>query len=163
MTDGLPAVALGVDAADHSVMRRPPRPLGAQLLSWGRIRRLAGRAALIAGSVLAALAVARIVLGQPWDQARTLMFCTLVVAHLGYAYVVRRGSGGLTSNPWLLVATLGGIVLQVLLVLVPATRTLFDVTSLSATGWVTVAVAGVLPNVVLWWAGTTDTHVSQPG
>ncbi|HEX6256979.1 MAG TPA: cation-transporting P-type ATPase [Euzebyales bacterium] len=150
VTDGLPAVALGVDAADRTVMQRPPRAPGTRLLSWARVRRLALRALVIAASVLAALAVARLALDLSWDQARTVMFGALVFAHLGYAYVVRRGSGGPGGNPWLLIATAGGIALQVLLVLLPATRALFDVTALTAAGWFTVLVAGVVPNVVLW-------------
>jgi magnesium-transporting ATPase (P-type) len=88
-----------------------------------------------------------------WPQARTVMFCTLGVAHLGYAFVVRRGSGGPGSNRLLLLATLGGGLVQVLLVVVPPARAMFDVVPLPPSGWVIVAVAGILPNIVLW-AGT---------
>ena len=150
VTDGLPAIALGTDAADRSVMRRPPRPPGTRLLSWVRIRMLAGRAAVIAICVLGALATARLAFAMPWPQARTVMFCTLVVAHLGYAFVVRRGSGGPGSNRLLLLATLGGGLVQVLLVVVPPARAMFDVVPLPPSGWVIVAVAGILPNIVLW-------------
>ena len=154
VTDGLPAIALGTDAADRHVMRRPPRPPGTRLLSWARIRMLAARAAVIAVCVLGALAAARLALAMPWAQARTVMFCALVVAHLGYAFVVRRGSGGPGGNRLLLLATLGGGLAQVLLVVVPSTRALFDVVVLPPSGWLLVAVAGVLPNLVLW-ASTT--------
>ncbi len=153
VTDGLPAIALGVDTTDPAVMHRPPRDVGARLLTWGRIGLLARMAAVIAAAALAGLAFARLGLDASWEQARTVLFSGLVVAHLGYAYIVRRGSGGLRSNPWLLLATVGGIALQALLVLVPATRQLFDVTPLSLAGWATVAVVGILPNVVLWMAG----------
>jgi calcium-translocating P-type ATPase len=156
VTDGLPAVALGVDAADRTVMQRPPRTPGTRLLSWERVRWLAVRALVIATGTLGALAVARLTLGLSWDESRTVMFCALVVAHLGYAYVVRRGSGGPGGNPWLLVATVGGIALQGALVLVPATRTLFDLTTLTAAGWLTVVVAGAIPNLVLWWLADPD-------
>jgi Ca2+-transporting ATPase len=104
VTDGLPAVALGADAADRTVMQHPPRAPGTRLLSWARVRRLAVRGVVIAASARAALAVARLTLDLSWEQARTVMFYALVfyalvVAHLGYAYVVRRGSGGPASNP----------------------------------------------------------------
>lgn len=155
VTDGPPAIALGVDAPATDLMRRQPRSADATLLSWKVVRGLLVRGAVIAAATLASLFVARFVLGVSWPQARTVMFTTLVIAHLLYAYVVRRGSGGLTSNRWLLVATAGGLAAQALLVVWPPAQAVFDTTALSAGGWAVSAVGGVLPNAVLWFVLAT--------
>jgi magnesium-transporting ATPase (P-type) len=90
LTDGLPAIALGVDPVDPSLMARPPRSPGSRLLSARRLRILAGRAVLIAAAAVGAAAITRYALGEPWEQTPTVMFSVLVGAHLLYAFVARR-------------------------------------------------------------------------
>jgi Ca2+-transporting ATPase len=150
LTDGLPAVALGVDSPDPSLMTRPPRPRTDRLLAGPRATRLAVRGLLIASSALGALAVARFTWDEPWDHARAVMFTVLVLAHLLYAFVVhghdlRRPLWRLLSNGWLLFAVAAGISLQLLIVAWPAAHELFGTAPLTAREWVLVAIAGVIP------------------
>jgi Ca2+-transporting ATPase len=85
LTDGLPAVALGVDPADPEAMRRPPRPPGESLL--GPLR---GRLA-VGGVATGAAAFAAFLIGEAagTDTARTMAFTTVLFAQLGYVYAVR--------------------------------------------------------------------------
>lgn len=152
LTDGLPALALGIDPAAEGLMRRPPRPASQRLFSISGLPLLVWRALLIAGAAIGSLAVTRFAFGTSWGQARTVMFCTLVVAHLLYAFVVRGGAGGrerprfrdLGTNPWLLVGVGTGLLLQVAIVAWPAARKVFGTTSLPASGWAIVAAAAAL-------------------
>src|SRR6266581_1105191 len=114
LTDGLPAVALGVDAPDPWLMARAPRRREDRMLGPGHVGLLAGRAMLIAAASVASLAIARFAWGQSWEAARSVMFTVLVVAHLVYAYGVRRP--GTRRNPWLIGAVFGRIALQLLVV-----------------------------------------------
>jgi Ca2+-transporting ATPase len=150
LTDGLPAVALGLDPPDPSLMRRPPRPGTDRLLGGRRSALLAARGALIASFALGALVVARFAWGEPWHHARAVMFTVLVFAHLLYAFVVRtndfrRPLLWVSSNGWLLFAVAAGISLQVLIVAWPAAHGLFGTAPLSAREWLLVVLAGVLP------------------
>ena len=147
LTDGLPALALGVDRADPRIMARPPRAPGTRMLPARRIGLLAARGGLLAASSLGALAFSRFVLTGPWPRARTVMFSVLVVAHLLYALVVRRP--GTPTNRWLLAAIGVGIALQVAIVAWPAAHAVFDTTSLGVREWLLVAAGGVAPAAVM--------------
>jgi len=154
LTDGLPAVALGLDPPDPSLMTRPPRPGTDRLLGGRRSALLAARGALIASFALGALVVARFAWGEPWHHARAVMFTVLVFAHLLYAFVVRRNDlrrplQWVSSNGWLLFAVAAGISLQVLIVAWPAAHGLFGTAPLSAREWLLVVLAGVLPGGIM--------------
>ncbi len=150
LTDGLPALALGVDPVDDRLMERPPRPRGERLVSWRRLRLLLARAAPIAASAVASLAVARFVWDEPWPHARATMFTVLVVAHLLYAFAARRRGVALLGNRALLLAVGGGIALQLLVVALPAAHGLFGTATLTLREWALVAAGGVLPLPILW-------------
>ncbi len=87
--------------------------------------------------------MARFAWHEPWPQARTMMFTVLVVAHLLYAYAVRKPGTG--RNLWLLAAIAGGIALQVLVVAWPAAHAVFGTVSLGARDWVAATGMGALP------------------
>ena len=150
LTDGFPALALGVDPVDPGLMERSPRPRSDHLLSGRRLIRLLARGVLIAAAALGSLAFARAVFHQPWSHARASMFSVLMTAHLLYAFVVRRPGGPrLRSNPWLIAAVAGGIVAQIVVVSLPFLERVFGTASLSLREWALVLVAGALPVVAM--------------
>jgi P-type Ca2+ transporter type 2C len=149
LTDGLPALALGMDPVDPGVMTRPPRRPDERLLGIRRLRLLAPRGALIAAAALASLVVARFLWHEPWPHARALMFTVLVVAHLLYAFAARLPTRGWLTNPWLLGAVASGILLQLAIVAWPAAHDVFGTASLSLREWVLAAVAGLLPTAIM--------------
>jgi Ca2+-transporting ATPase len=157
LTDGLPAVALGVDPASRHLMDRPPRRREARLLTGRRIGFLYARALCIATASVGALAVAHYAWDEPWGHARAVMFTVLVVAHLLYAFAVRRPDteGGwlasLTSNPWLIGAVVAGVILQLLVLTLPFAQELFGTAPLTTREWALVIVGGVLPIAVMVW------------
>jgi Ca2+-transporting ATPase len=149
ITDGMPAVALGTDPIDEALMRRPPRASHMRLLAWDRLRGLMLHAALLATGPLAATATARIPLDTSWPQARTVLFTALVIAHMLYATVVRRGSGAIIRNPWLLAAVAGGVLAQLTIVLWAPAHLVFTTTTLDASAWLATAAGGTLPILVI--------------
>jgi len=151
LTDGPPAIALGVDVMDRGLMDLPPRPSRERLLSTRRLLMLCGRAGLMAAASLSALAVARFAWEEPWAHARAVMFTVLVMAHLLYAFVVRRPRAEppslrrLVSNRWLLGGVGLGLALQIAAVLWSPARGVLGTAPLSAREWVLVAVAAIAP------------------
>ena len=144
LTDGLPAVALGVDPADPRLMTRAPRMRRERLLDVRRIGFLFARGVCIATASVGSLAIAHFAWHQPWGHARTVMFTVLVVAHLLYAFAVRRGAATF-SNRWLLAAVGMGIALQLLVLTVPAAHSLFGTAPLSLREWALVAAGWIAP------------------
>ena len=143
LTDGPPAIALGADAAEPGLMSRSPRRRDENLLGAAHSGALALRGLAIASATIGSLAVARFAWHEPWPQARTMMFTVLVVAHLLYAYAVRKPGTG--RNLGLLAAIAGGIALQVLVVAWPAAHAVFGTVSLGARDWVAATGMGALP------------------
>jgi Ca2+-transporting ATPase len=149
VTDGLPALALGVDPVDPGLMGRPPRPRGERLLGVRRLTLLGTRGAMIAAATIATLAVSRFAWHEPWSHARSLMFTALVVAQLIYAFAARLPTRGAWSNPWLVGAVAGGILLQVSIVTWPAAHDVFGTAHLSSGEWALAGAAGVLPTALM--------------
>lgn len=146
LTDGLPALALGVDPPDAGIGTRPPRDPGARLLDLPHLRILAGRGGALAIGALAVLLVAHHLTDLTPEQSRTVLFTALVVGQTAYAWVVRRPAafrGRMPANPWLLGSTVASLLLQVTIVTVSPLAGLFDTASLPATGWLLAVGGGV--------------------
>ena len=162
VTDGLPAIALGIDPAPRQLMERPPRSVDDSLLSTARIKRLVYRGAIIAAAVLGALAITRFVFDEPWSHARATMFVALALAQLVYAFAVRRpgepieGEGTLgamvrrvVSNRWLVVGAGGGALLQIAAVYWDPLIEVLGTAPLAFREWAVVAVAALVPSLLI--------------
>ena len=138
LTDGLPAVSLGLDPPEPGVMRRPPRPPREGLIDPIRSRLVVGSLA-VGGAAFAAFEIG----GPHGTDGQTMAFLTLVFAQLGHVFAVR----GLEPfyragwNPYLLASVLLSAALTVVLIAVPPLADRFSVASLSVGQF---AVAGLL-------------------
>jgi Ca2+-transporting ATPase len=85
LTDGLPALALGVDPPDRDVLRRPPRPP-----SEGILRPIAPQV-LADGALTGLASFASFLIGREGGQsvAQTMCFTTLLFAQLAYVFALR--------------------------------------------------------------------------
>lgn len=152
VTDGLPALALGVDPAADGLMTRAPRKPDAPLLSRTRSTILLIQAFAIALCSLAAFAfVLRVEQGSP-TRARTMAFTVIVLAELFQAFNARSlrqsvFSPRLHANWKLVLATLGALALQLLLIYVPLLQRIFQTEALSL---VDVGVGTALASFTLW-------------
>jgi len=147
LTDGLPALALGFDRHRQDLLFRPSGSMTTQLLTPRRLLMLGSRALVLAGGAIVSLVGIR-AMGGGWDEARTVMFTALVVAHLLYAYVVRLPRRANYPNPRLAAAVILGVLLQVAIVVGPFGDT-FGVVPVSGREWLVATLAGVLPVVLL--------------
>lgn len=138
ISDGPPAIALGVDAARPGIMNEPPRDPAARILTWRRFFRL-----LFLGAVMAVGSLGVLRLGADGGaptRAPTLAFTTFVLFQVFNVFNIRAENGTafnrhLVTNLRLLV-TLGIVVLlQVAVVHWPPLQRLFGAESLSLTDW----------------------------
>ena len=132
VTDGAPALALGLDR-DSAVMRQRPRDPQSPLLDQGSLRfiLMAGCTLAVVGGVLL-LVMPR--LGFTLPQTRTAIFLHITIGQLFYAYPARRNivSGAPPRfNGALHLAVVLGIGLQLLTVLVPGLRLLLGLEPLT--------------------------------
>jgi Ca2+-transporting ATPase len=133
VSDGLPALALGVEPVDRDAMRRPPRPPGESILARGLWVHALGVGIVMAAVVLGLEAYA-VEADWPWQ---TMVFTTMALIQLGHALAVRSErtslfTAGLRSNTPLTVAVLVSLVVQLALVYVPILQPVFVTETLSA-------------------------------
>jgi Ca2+-transporting ATPase len=143
LTDGLPAVALGLDPPARDVMDRAPRPPREGLLDP-----LRGRLGL-AGLTTGLVCLAALLLGQADSEqtGTTMVFATLVGAKLLYVFSVRGDEAPWRAGwNWFLVAAVAlSAALGASVLVVEPLRTIFDTAALSAGQIATVAALSTLP------------------
>lgn len=126
VTDGPPALALGVEPVEPDAMRRPPRPPHESILGGGLWQHALGIGLLMSATVLAVQAGA-IAADWPWQ---TMVFTTLALLQLGNALAARSEHdsilrlGWLSNRPLALAIALT-IAVQLALVYVPALQPIF--------------------------------------
>ena len=144
LTDGLPAVALGLDPPDRAVMKRPPRPSAEGLLDPLRGRLLIGGVSTGLASFAAFLAG-----GGAAGEGQTMAFATLILAQLVYVFAVR-GDGWFFragSNPALLGAVAVSTAIVATVMAVPPIAERFAIVPLSALELLTAASLASIPFV----------------
>jgi P-type Ca2+ transporter type 2C len=166
ITDGAPALALGLDPADQEVMNRPPRPKGSGVVT----RRMWFGIAFV-GLIMAIGTLLVLDFGLPGGliegsgdlpYARTMAFTTLVLFQLVNALNARSDERSafhrLFRNPWLQGAIPLSLALQILVVYAPFLQPAFGTVGLRLGDWlVCVAVA----SSVLWLREVSKLFVSE--
>lgn len=141
VTDGLPALALGMLPPSKSLMRRPPRPRAESLFARGSAEEIAEQGLLIGASTALLFGFA-LAWGLPLERARTLAFTSLVASQLMYALICAAQSGARFERlrPVLLAVGLSwGMQLAVLAL--PPLQPLFETVWPSPPEWGAVLVA----------------------
>jgi Ca2+-transporting ATPase len=145
VTDGLPALALGMEAPEPGVMDRPPRRPGEPIVTgpmwWG----IGVQALLDTASTLAAFLIALYLFPGPVDAgkivaAQTLAFTTLVLSELFRAFTCRSERvpvwrQGLASNRNMVWAFLSSMGVMLAIIYVPFLDPIFHTTFLEWRHW----------------------------
>ena len=155
VTDGAPALALGVDPAAPGIMGRPPRPRGEGVLTrrmWTGI--------LLTGVVMAAGTLAVLDAAAPGGlidgsgdprYAQTMAFTTLTLFQLVNVFNARSDQrsafDGLFANRWLWAAVGLSLLLQAAVIYLPFLQRAFSTVGLSAGDWLFCA---AVASSVLW-------------
>ena len=155
VTDGAPALALGLDPADQDVLSRPPRRPGESVVTprmWFGILQVG---VIMAAGILyvvdASLPGGLIRGTATIEYAHTMAFTTLVFFSLFAAFCARSDErsafANLFSNRWLWGAVGLSILLQIAVVYVPFLQKAFSTVALSASDWARCLLVG---SFVLW-------------
>ncbi len=144
-TDGLPALALGIDPPMQDLMHRPPRDpklsIFADLKGW-----IAGIAVLLSLAMMGLFAYS--LMSGSLAEARSLVFASIILFELTFVFSCRSQSQtilslGLTSNKYLVAAVLSQLMLLLLILYTPSIASLFEVSPIAFGNWSTVIAAGI--------------------
>ena len=136
VTDGLPAVALGVDPVTADAMARAPRKATDSIMSRAMAFNVFGMGALISAVTLVMYHVG---LRESLEIGRTMAFMTLVLMEIVRLQMIRSAyRTGTFSNKWLVWAVGVSLGLQLAVVYTPL-RVFFKVTPLAPIHWLYMA------------------------
>jgi len=160
ITDSFPAVALGMDPGNPDVMKEKPRDSKESFFAGG-----AGLHVILGGILIGALTILAFWFGyyehgySPLDDsvpadtveyARTMAFMVLVVCQLFYSLAVRNSIKsifkiGVFSNKYLIASIVLGVLLQLIVIGIPAMQRAFNLQMLDLRGWIMVIFLGLVP------------------
>jgi len=143
VTDGAPALALGVDPADPALMERPPRPTSERVITrrmWGGILLVGVVMAVGTLYVLDAALPGGLVEGAgSLRYGQSMAFTTLMLFQLFNVFNARSDEQtafrGLLDNRWLLAAIALSVALQLAVIHLPFLQQAFSTQSLSIADW----------------------------
>ena len=157
VTDGLPAMALGLEPPEPGIMDRKPRKRDESIFSQRLGWIIASRGVYIAFITLLAFTLGLVYCR--WhnlpeiDVARTMAFTTLVLAQLFYVFECRseRYSPfdlGIFSNPFLLYAVACSVFMHLAVLYLPALQQIFNTVGLEIWQWTVIL---ILAGTKLLW------------
>ncbi len=152
ITDGVPALALGIDPPPPDLMARPPRKREEGIITKRDIKIIAWQGFLITLGALGTFIAALYWLHLPLPKARTIIFSSLVLAQLFHSFNFR-GSTFLSldifKNKFLDAAFFASFLLQFALVSLPLSQPIFKIISLNFAEWLVVMVGAAIPFVLI--------------
>ncbi len=152
VTDGLPALALGVDPVDPNIMTRPPRPAREAVVTRERALVMLMQGAFIAFCSLAAFCLVLFVEREDIVRARTAAFIVLSCTQLFHAFNCRSMTEslftiGVFTNKKLILANGISFLLQMAVVYTPFLQKIFKTEPLGIFDWLLVICISSFP---LW-------------
>ena len=152
VTDSLPALALGVEPAEPDSMKRKPVSRNAGVFSGGM-----GKSVILEGCLIGALALLAFTIGRlffdsnPMEPAtgRTMAFAVLSFSQIAHTFNMRSEHSlftiGVFSNPKLILSAVICVLLQWMVIAVPAVSAVFRTVSLTGIQWALVVMISFIP------------------
>jgi len=152
ITDGAPALALGLEKGEPDIMERPPRPVDEPV-----INREMGWGIIIQGIAITTITLMAFRVGLDWfpnnlSAAQTMAFATLSISELLRAYTSRSErhsvwSIGPLSNRYMQWAVLASLVILLAIIYLPLLDPIFDTAFLGWREWAVMIPLLLLPSV----------------
>ncbi|MCW3975704.1 MAG: HAD-IC family P-type ATPase, partial [Candidatus Bathyarchaeota archaeon] len=148
VTDGLPAIALGVDPPEPDIMERKPRSSRESVFDLG-VKSIIFTVGIL--MAISALIVFHWYLRNPLHdliKAQTMVFTIIVMFEMLNAFNCRSLRYSLTKidpfkNRYLLIAVISSISLQLLVIYLPSLNIIFNTKALNFNDWLIVIIASI--------------------
>ncbi|MCP8970193.1 calcium-translocating P-type ATPase, SERCA-type [Ectobacillus ponti] len=153
VTDGLPAMALGLDSAEEDVMRRKPRHPKEGVFARGLSWKILSRGFLIGFVTLLAFIISYNQNPNELKYAQTVAFATLVLAQLIHVFDCRSEHSIFHRNPFGNMYLVGSVIISILLMLVviyyEPLQPIFDTMPIQARDWLLIVGLSSIPTFLL--------------
>ncbi|WP_147532017.1 calcium-translocating P-type ATPase, SERCA-type [Bacillus marasmi] len=152
VTDGLPAMALGLDQPEGDVMKRKPRSPREGVFARGLGWKVISRGFLIGVVTLAAFMTTY---RNPDDlaYAQTVAFAALVMAQLIHVFDCRSEKSVFSRNPfgnkYLVLAVISSLLLMFVVIYYPPLQPIFHTVPIIAKDWILITALSSIPTFLL--------------
>ncbi|MEM3631106.1 MAG: cation-translocating P-type ATPase, partial [Nitrososphaerota archaeon] len=163
-TDGLPALALGVDPADPEVMKRKPRSPKESIFSKEVKAYLIGVPIIITILLLSVFSYS--FSEENLVDARTTLFTSMILIELTIALTCRSLTHpikdvGFTKNKFLIIAIIVSFLMQLIVLYVPFLHPMFDVTFPTTLDWIMAIFAALIIFIIIEVAKALNTYIKK--
>ncbi len=153
ITDGAPALALGMEAGEPDIMNRPPRPPAEPIINKPMRLKIGVQTVAIAAVTLAAYFMGVQMLPGVPEEAKTMAFVTLSFSELLRAFTARSENYplmkiGIFSNRWMFYAVASSLLLLLAVIYVPFLQPIFNTVPLAWREWRVVLPLLLVPAIV---------------
>ena len=153
VTDGLPALALGLERGEPDIMKQKPRPPRESIINREMVLNTVVQSLAIAGATLGAFVLGMRLYPDSLIAAQTMAFVTLIGSELWRAFTSRSQyypllKLGLFSNRYMVGATLISFALALLVVYLPVLEPIFYTYELPLRSWLFLLPLTLVPAVV---------------
>jgi Ca2+-transporting ATPase len=153
VTDGLPAMALGMDQAEGDVMKRAPRSPDEGIFARGLTWKIISRGFMIGIVTLVAFWLTLQANPDDLTRAQTVAFITLVMAQLIHVFDCRSEYSVYHrypfENKYLVVAVIISTLLMLAVVYYPPLQPIFHTVAMTGREWLLILGMASIPTVVL--------------
>ncbi|MFC2144724.1 cation-translocating P-type ATPase [Actinomycetota bacterium] len=154
ITDGLPAMALGIDPPEKNIMERKATKKKEPILSSRRLLLVGWQGLIMTLGALFIYFSAPIIFSDQPQIFQTMVFTTLVITQLLHTYNFRFEDRGIFrkdifSNKYLNLAVLVSILLQLAIIYVPWFQDVFKTASLSLENWLLIVISSIVPVLLI--------------
>ena len=138
-TDGLPALALGVDNSHDDIMNNTPRPKNESIFSHGLWEKILFRGVLIGISTIFTFIIG-LYMGFNIQTCRTMTLTTLVLSQLIHVFECKSENKSLfqinlLSNKYLLLSVISSVLMILAIIYVPFLQNIFKTTPINLIQW----------------------------
>ncbi|WP_226665778.1 calcium-translocating P-type ATPase, SERCA-type [Metabacillus litoralis] len=163
VTDGLPAMALGLDQPEGDLMKRKPRHPKEGVFARGLGWKVISRGFLIGIATLAAFMIVYYRNTDDLAYAQTIAFATLVMAQLIHVFDCRSEKSIFERNPfenmYLIGAVISSILLMLIVIYYPPLQPIFHTVPILLRDWLLILGMSAIPTFLL--AGSLLTRKSS--
>jgi len=152
ITDGAPALALGLEKGEPDIMNQPPRPMEEPVINHQMVGGIVVQTIAITAATIIAFIIGLRRFPDNLAAAQTMAFATLSISELFRAYTSRSERYplfgiGVLSNKYMQWAVLISLVILLSIIYVPFLHLIFDTISLGLNEWLVMLPLMLIPSI----------------
>ena len=151
VTDSFPAIALGLEKPEKDIMEKKPRDSKKSIFADGLWSKIFAEGIMIGMLTLISYSIGNKMYGE--EVARTMAFVSLGLLELIHSFNIKSEQSifksGILENKYLILASIIGVLLQIIVVIVPTFANVFKLVPLNRSQWLYTWIISLSPILIM--------------